>query len=103
MLERYIIVDYNVDMKTTSTTVRISAADHQRLRALARAEKKSLADVLEEALAIYERQRWLENLNNSFAKLKANDQAWQDYQDELKPWDDVLDDGLSRKSKTRLT
>ena len=99
MLECNNNVDYNVDMKNSSTTVRISDTDHKLLKKMAREEKSSLAEVLEKAISGYDKQRWLAQLNESLAKLKQDDRAWREYKDEQSLWDEALKDGLEAKRK----
>lgn len=101
MLASNILVDYYVDMKNSSTTVRISTADHKLLRKMAREDGSSLTDVLESAITAYEKQRWLEKLNDSLANLKQDAKAWQEYKDEQSSWDDVLEDGIKNTQPKR--
>ena len=55
---------------------RISARDHERLQRLSEETGESQQDIIGRALDVYERERLLDALNQSFAELRANPAAW---------------------------
>ena len=75
-------------------TVRISDAAHGTLRDLSRAEGKSMLTLLDEAVEILRRQRFLEDLNAAYAGLRADARAWEATLEERRAWDATLQDGL---------
>ena len=81
-------------MATASRTVRIKPETHQRLQRLARDSKRSLPDVLDEAIGAYERRVFLEGLSEDFARLRADPEVWQEELEERALWDCTLMDGL---------
>jgi hypothetical protein len=81
-------------MAGPSTTVRIPTATHELVREIADHEGISLQDVLARALEAYRRQRVLDEVNRSYAELRASPESWRDHQEELAAWDAALADGL---------
>jgi hypothetical protein len=77
-----------------SLTVRISRSTHAALRALADESNESMTDVLDKAIEIYRRQRFLAGLNADFAALRKNKAAWEEERAERTMWDAALTDGL---------
>jgi len=77
-----------------TTTVRIRERALTMLRELAAEESMSMTDLLDRAIDAYRRTRFLEAVNRDFAALRADENAWQEYQDELRLWDATLMDGL---------
>ena len=81
-------------MGTATRTVRIKPETHKKLQHLARESKRSLPDVLDEAISEYERRKFLEGLSEDFARLRANPELWQEELEERALWDCTLMDGL---------
>jgi hypothetical protein len=78
----------------TTTTIRISEKTHAVLRDLAAAEGKPMADLVAQAIERYRRERLLDAHNAAYAALRADPQAWAEYEEELRVWDVTLKDGL---------
>ncbi len=77
-----------------ATMVRIKAETHQRLQRLAKSSRRSLPDVLDEAIKQYEKQRFLADCDAAYTRLREDQEAWQDELDERALWDNTLSDGL---------
>ena len=77
-------------------TTRISGPSREVLRKLAEESGESLQAILEKAIEIYRRQRFLEENNRAFEGLRANTKAWKTEQAERKAWDIALGDGLEK-------
>ncbi|MFI5455190.1 MAG: toxin-antitoxin system protein [Isosphaerales bacterium] len=77
-----------------SLTVRISRSTHAALRALAEETDESMTEILDKAIEIYRRQRFLAGLNADFAALRKNKAAWEEELAERALWDAALTDGL---------
>lgn len=77
-----------------TTTVRISEQTHQVLGRLAKQEGISMQAVIEKALDMYRRRQFLQDLNNAYASLKNDEEAWKSVQHECSLWDATLGDGL---------
>lgn len=75
-------------------TVRITIASRESLRALARESGRPMQAILEEAIEILRRRRFLERVNDAFAVLRADSQRWSGLEAERAKWDSALLDGL---------
>ncbi|MBI4634996.1 MAG: toxin-antitoxin system protein [Candidatus Rokubacteria bacterium] len=51
--------------------------------------------VIENALELYRRQRFLEETNRAFEALRADTEAWRAEEEERGAWDTALSDGLA--------
>ena len=76
-------------------TVRISASAHGILRDMSKAEGKPMLALLDEAVEALRRQRFLEQVNAAYARLRSDPQAWEAFEGERRGWDATLADGLS--------
>lgn len=76
-------------------TARIQAEDHRLLVAIAKRRGLQHQQVLHEALELYDRHTFLEELNASFAELRADAAEWNHELAERAFWDSPLRDGLS--------
>jgi predicted CopG family antitoxin len=74
--------------------VRISEQTHEHLREIARAEQESMQSVLEKAVEVYRRRRFLEDVNAAYGALRENPEAWKEVEEERSAWDATLEDGL---------
>jgi predicted transcriptional regulator len=77
-----------------STTVRVPAATHDRLRRLAAEEGRPMGQVIDALLDDFEKRRFFAGLAEDFARLQADPEAWADYLAETSAWDATLQDGL---------
>lgn len=80
-----------------SPNIRISAQSKATLRELANHEGKPMQTVLDEAIEQYRRDRFFRELNEGYARLQANPQAWKEELDERSLWDSSLTDGLDNQ------
>lgn len=76
------------------TTVRISVASRNALRALAVQSGESMQAILDRAIENYRRYRFLEEVNTAYAAVRQDARAWSALKKELKEWDGTLKDGL---------
>ena len=53
--------------------------------------------VLDEAIEHYRREKFLDEVNEAYARLRANPQAWEDEIVERKLWEGTLMDGLEKE------
>jgi hypothetical protein len=77
-----------------SATVRISEKSRQTLRELAAKTGDSMQAILDRAVEEYRRERLMDEVNAAYAALRADPEAWADWQRELAVWDATLMDGL---------
>jgi hypothetical protein len=80
-----------------STTVRISDDTRELLGELATQEGVTMQAILDKALEMYRRQRFLDAVNDAYAALHQDPDAWQGLQQERAAWDATLADGLDRE------
>jgi predicted transcriptional regulator len=73
-------------MIATSTTIRVSTDQRERLRHLAEARNATMADTLDAALESLRRERFYEEMAEAEARLRIDPAAWQAYTDERDAW-----------------
>jgi len=78
----------------STSTVRVKAKTQATLRELAAHDGITMSDVLEQAVEAYRRQLFLEELNDAYAALRADEDAWREELEERALWDNTLLDGL---------
>jgi len=85
-------------MKTAENpNIRISARAKAALKMLSKQEGKPMQAVLDEAIERYQRDRFFDEVNASFAALGSDPKAWQEEQAERALWDSTLSDGLEKE------
>ena len=75
-------------------TVRIGPELHETLRTLSEAERRPISHVIQDAVDRYQKENFWRAMHEGFARLRADPEAWQDYQNEATLWDSVAGDGL---------
>jgi hypothetical protein len=76
--------------------IRISDTAHGTLQRMSRAEGKTVAALLDEAVETLRRQRFLEQVNAAYAALRANPATWRSIDGERSEWEATLPDGLAQ-------
>jgi len=89
----YSSVDIQGDTMST-TTIRVSEKTRDTLHALARDVGAPMAEVVEQAIELYRRQRFIDAINAGYAALRDDRQAWAEVEAERAEWDGTLADGL---------
>lgn len=74
-------------------STRISEPTLESLRKLANASGDSMQAILDRAVEMYRRRRFLEESNRAYEALRKNPETWKDEEDERKAWDATLADG----------
>jgi hypothetical protein len=74
--------------------VRVSEAAHKSLKEIATTCGIPMQTALDEAIEAHRRRVFLEGLNDDFAALRANPDAWREEQEERALWEQTLSDGL---------
>jgi len=75
-------------------TVRVKEETHAALTELSRETRLPMQEVLAQAVEAYRRERFLTELNASFAALRENPEAYEAEMEERRAWDATLSDGL---------
>ena len=73
-------------MMVSSTTIRVSTDQRERLRRLADARNATMADTLDAALESLRRERFYEEMASAEARLRSNPTAWAAYVGERDAW-----------------
>jgi len=81
----------------SNATVRINRETHQALRDLADKTGSPMQKVLKDAVELYRRQKFLDEMNAGFEALKANPAEWTKELQERMLWDKTSGDGQSEK------
>lgn len=82
---------------TENPNIRISPHAKATLRELAKREGKPMQTVLDEAIEYYQREKFMDEVNAAYAKLKDDPQAWGEEQEERQAWEATLNDGLEEE------
>ncbi len=77
-----------------STTVRVDARTRELLREWAKEQRKPIGEIIADLVERQENERFWREMHEDFARLRADTDAWQDYQAELAVWDVTLMAGL---------
>ena len=80
-----------------SATVRINDETHKVLRDLAERTGTPMQRVLTDAVELYRRQNFLEEMNTAYASLKSNTTEWNKEMQERSLWDKTANDGQNDK------
>jgi predicted transcriptional regulator len=77
-----------------SHTVRVNRPTLEIVRDLAAKAETTMTAIVEAAVREYEKRMYWEAYYAAYEALRADPKAWAEYQEELKPWDSMLMDGL---------
>jgi hypothetical protein len=77
-----------------STTVRVDARTRELLREWAKEQHKPIGEIIADLVHKQEKERFWRELEVSLDRLRADPEAWQEYQDEIALWDTTTGDGL---------
>jgi predicted DNA-binding protein len=77
--------------------IRISPHAKAALREMAKKEGKPMQTLLDEAIEHYQRERFMEEANAAYARLKSDPEAWREELEERLAWDLTASDGLENE------
>lgn len=77
-----------------TTTVRIRNNDHASLRAWAEEDDLSLTDEIAAIIEEKRRERFFDEADRAYARLKEDPEAWENLQEEYRSLEGTLMDGL---------
>ncbi|MCA9865440.1 MAG: hypothetical protein KC410_02990 [Anaerolineales bacterium] len=78
----------------STTTMRVSQKTRNTLQELSKDTGMTMQDIMDRAIAAYQRQRLLEATNAAYAALKNDPEARNEMLEERAVWDMTLDDAL---------
>jgi predicted transcriptional regulator len=76
-----------------ATQARLSPETHSKVVRLAQETGKTQQEVIDLAVSRYERETFLERLNEDFARLRSDPEEWEKEQEERREWEATLGDG----------
>src|SRR5680860_50649 len=77
-----------------ATTVRVDDQLHVKLREIASEERRPIGQVIEAAIAHYQKERFWQEVEASVERLRADPVAWQEYRKEIALFEGGSMDGL---------
>jgi len=77
-----------------TTTIRVSTDVRDLLAEIASAEGKTSNELIRSFIAEHQKREFFKKLGEDFARLRADKEAWAEYQSEVALWDTALLDGL---------
>jgi predicted DNA-binding ribbon-helix-helix protein len=77
-----------------ATTVKLSREAHTTLATLAKERGLAMSALLADLIERERRRAFVEAANEDYARLRADPEAWADYQAEIKSLEGTLMDGL---------
>jgi hypothetical protein len=75
-------------------TIRVNKPTIDMVRELAAKAQTTMTAVVEAAVREYRANQFWKEVEAGYAALRANPEAWAEYQDEIRAWDCTLADGL---------
>jgi len=75
-------------------TIRVNKPTIDIVRELAAKAQTTMTAVVEAAVREYRANQFWKEVEAGYAALRANPEAWAEYQDEIRAWDCTLADGL---------
>ncbi|MCA9027475.1 MAG: hypothetical protein KDA86_19860 [Planctomycetaceae bacterium] len=77
-----------------SETVRINPQTHTQLKELSEQSGEPMTVLVADAIDLLFRQRFLQQCNQAYERLKADPKAWKAELEERAAWDEALTDGI---------
>jgi predicted transcriptional regulator len=77
--------------------IRISSRSKTALQELAKRQGKPMQAVLDEAIECYQRDKFLDEVNAAYGRLRADPKAWKEELAERQIWDRALRDGIEKE------
>lgn len=77
-----------------ATTVRVEERLAEQLREIASEESRPIGQVIADAIAQYQKDKFWNGVYEDFARLKSDPGSWQEYQDEIALLEGASMDGL---------
>lgn len=78
----------------STTSIRVEQKTHQRLVDLAKNQRRSMTQIVTEAIEKYERDLFWEQAREGYERMNADPEDRVAFDEELALWDSTLNDGL---------
>jgi hypothetical protein len=80
-----------------ATMVRLDNELHAKLRKLSSEEDRPIGKVIEDAIRLYEKEKFWQGVTEDLNQLKQDPTGWKDYQDEIAFFEGGSMDGLENE------
>jgi hypothetical protein len=80
-----------------ATTVRVDDKLHAALREIAIEERRAIGQVIEDAIAQYQKEKFWRDVESSVERLRADPVAWREYREEIALFEGGSMDGLEHE------
>ena len=81
---------------TDTTTVRINRQTYNEIKELAEKQHKNMQNIIDLAIKHYLKIQYFQEMNLSYARLRENQEAWEEEQNEREDWETTLQDDLDK-------
>ena len=78
----------------STTSIRVEQETHKRLANLAKSQRRSMTQIVTEALEKYERSLFWEQAREGYERMNADPDDRAAFDEERSLWDSTLNDGL---------
>ncbi len=78
----------------STALIRVDTKTRDLLAKMAEQDQTSIGEVAATAVKKLDRDRFWKSYNDAYAKLRADPEAWAEYEAEIRLWDSTLMDGL---------
>jgi hypothetical protein len=78
----------------STALIRVDTKTRDLLAKMAEQDQTSIGEVAAKAVKKLDRDRFWKSYNDAYAKLRADPEAWAEYEAEIRLWDSTLMDGL---------
>ncbi|MDD4664110.1 MAG: toxin-antitoxin system protein [Caldisericia bacterium] len=79
-----------------TTTVRINRQTYNEIRKLAEKQHKNMQNIIDLAIQHYLKIQYFQEMNLSYTRLRENQEAWEEEQNEREDWETTLQDDLDK-------
>lgn len=80
-----------------SSSIRVEEKTIAALRVIARDEHRPIGQIVTDLVERYQREKFWRDMHDAFSRLKADPQAWADYQSEVALWDSIAGETLANE------
>lgn len=81
---------------TDTTTVRINRQTYNEIKELAEKQHKNMQNIIDLAIKHFMKIQYFQEMNLSYTRLRENQEAWEDEQNEREDWETTLQDDLDK-------
>ena len=79
------------------SSIRVEAKTLAALHAISRDEHRPIGQIVTDLVERYQREKFWRDMHEGFSRLKADPQAWTEYQAEVALWDSIAGETLANE------